>query len=53
MTGVITDVKNDLCQRKAMGKCDCQEHQERNEMTVGIYAGSTPLLLGQWITHHS
>lgn len=43
--GVITVVKNDLCQRKAIGESDHQEHQEGNEMTVGSYGGSVPLLL--------
>lgn len=47
MTVVITDVKNDLCQRKAMGESDYQELQEGNEMTAGSYRESTPLLLSQ------
>lgn len=47
MTGAITDVKNDLCQRKAMGESGCQERQEGNEMTVGSGGGSVPLLLSQ------
>lgn len=42
--GAITDVKDDLYQRKAMGECDCQECQEGNEMRVGSYGGSTLLL---------
>lgn len=45
--GIITDVKNDLCQSKAMGESDYQERQEGNEMTVRSYGESTPLLLSQ------
>lgn len=43
MMGAITDVKDDLCQRKARGENDCQECQEGNEI-VGSYGGSTLLL---------
>lgn len=42
--GAIPDVKDDLCQRKEMGECDCQECQEGNEMAVGSYGGNAPLL---------